>query len=81
MRRGLVVLAAAALLLGYSKFVWQTGFDQGADVSLCIIASAQRFGNLAHGLDKSDPACQRAKEGESNPLWILRRRTPIGDGK
>lgn len=60
--------------VGFAKAVWQSGFDQGADVSLCVIATFQNAKDDPIKLDMAEPACKRAKAYESNPLWLLRRR-------
>lgn len=69
-RKLLIGAALVAVLLGYTKLVWQSAFDQGSDVTLCVIASMENDGKLA----ASDDGCKRAKSYERNPLWILRRR-------
>jgi len=71
MRRALVATFAIFALLGYTKLIWQSGFDQGADVADCVIASLQNGGKL----DRSDEGCQRADAYKRNPLWVLRRRS------
>jgi hypothetical protein len=68
-----VVLISFAIigLLVYTKVVWQSGFDAGADTSLCVGASLL----LNDGKFKEDePACQRIEAYKSNPLWLFRRR-------
>ena len=60
--------------VGFAKAVWQSGFDQGADVSQCIIATFANADDDPIKLDMTEPACTRAKAYESNPLWLLRRR-------
>lgn len=62
--------AAVLALAGYTKLIWQSGFDQGSDVALCVVASFQNDGKLA----THQPACQKAGRYKSNPLWLLRRR-------
>lgn len=57
----------------YTKQVWQSGFDQGADVDSCVIVSIINDGKLA----KDEPPCIRAKKYETNPYWLLRRNGPI----
>lgn len=70
MRKIIYALAAIAAIGGWTKYVWQTGFDQGADVSGCVIASLENDGKFA----TDSGFCKSAKRGESNPLWLLRRR-------
>lgn len=71
MKRALIFMACLAALVGYTKVVWQSGFDDGADVSLCVGESLiNNDGKLA----SYHPACQRAKAYERHPLWLLRRR-------
>lgn len=68
-------VAGAMLTTAYTKIIWQSGFDQGADVDGCVVASFQAAGpGETVAMAKSDPACIRAKAYESNPLWLLRRR-------
>lgn len=74
MRRIYITAVAIGALLGFTKAIWQSGFDQGADVSLCVVASFQRYGEKAVRVDPDDSSCQRAKGYERNPLWLLRRR-------
>jgi len=59
----------------YTKIIWQSGFDAGADVSQCLIATFSKDGPAPKHADMADSGCQRAKAYESNPLWILRRRS------
>lgn len=63
------VVIGVALMIA-TKLVWQSGFDQGSDVTLCVIASMENDGKFA----ASDDGCKRAKAYERNPLWLLRRR-------
>jgi len=71
MKRLLIGLAATGVLLGYTRWVWMSGFDQGVAVSLCVMAAiVENDGKLAD----ENVACIDAKKGESNPLWLLRRR-------
>lgn len=70
----LVILLGMVMLLIYTKVIWQSGFDAGADTNGCVFASVVKYGDLSHGTDEADPACQRIKAYESSPLWVLRRR-------
>lgn len=74
LKRVLMVLLAAAALCIYTKAVWQSGYDAGADVNGCLIATFAKYGDLDHGADEDDPQCVRAGQYEHNPLWVLRRR-------
>lgn len=70
-------LAACLLTAGYTKLIWQSGFDQGADVSLCLVSTFQNGpdNDGVTRLKTHDPACQRTNHyTRTNPLWILRRR-------
>ena len=75
MKRSVLIAASGfafvAALVGYTKVIWQSGFDDGADVSLCVGESMINNGGK---LATYAPACQRAKAYESSPLWLLRRR-------
>lgn len=64
---GLILAVMAA------RVIWLSGFDQGADVAMCVDASFRNGGDVIT-LAKDDPACIRAKAYESNPLWAFRRR-------
>jgi len=70
MGRAFAIITFAAALLAYTKWVWQSGFDQGSAVALCVVSSLQNDGKLA----ADQPECQDAKRGERSPLWVLRRR-------
>lgn len=74
----MVIVAAVVVLLGYTKWVWQSAFDQGADVSMCIGASFAQSDGTTVTFAKSDPACIRAKAGERSPLWAVFRRRSGG---
>ncbi len=68
------IAIGAGCTVGFAKVVWQSGFDQGADVSQCIIATFANAKDNPIKLDMTEPACKRAKAYESSPLWLLRRR-------
>ncbi len=74
-RKILVAIFSLLALIGYTKLIWQSGFDQGADVSLCLVQSYIQYDG--EKVAANEPSCQRAKEYQSNPLWILRRRENI----
>lgn len=74
MKRWIIVLLCVAALSAYTKLIWQSGFDQGAAIALCTVASFQQGGDLIT-LAKDDPACRDANAYEANPLWVLRRRS------
>jgi hypothetical protein len=69
-RKAFLTVVAMVALVGYTKLIWQSGFDQGSDVTMCVIASIQNEGHLA----KDDVGCRGAEAYKSNPLWLLRRR-------
>lgn len=79
MKKALFGILFAIGAIGYTKIVWQSGFDQGADVSLCVVESmiASEDGQPI-GLAETE-SCDRAKAYESNPLWQLRRREGMSD--
>lgn len=70
MKRLAIGAVCAIALLGYTKLIWQSGFDQGTAVAICVVASFQNDGKLA----TNSPSCRDAKDYEDNPLWLLRRR-------
>lgn len=78
MKRAVMFLAVGLTLLSYTKWVWQSAFDQGADVSMCIGASFAQSDGTTVTFAKNDPACVRAKAGERNPLWVVFRRRSGG---
>lgn len=73
MKKALFGILFAIGVVGYTKLVWQSGFDQGADVSLCVVESMIASEGDVVSLTDSE-TCDRAKAYESNPLWQLRRR-------
>lgn len=75
-RIALITAASVAGLIGYTRVIWLSGFDQGGDVVMCMIASLQNDGKLA----TDDPGCKRAEAYKGNPLWMLRRRGEVRDG-
>lgn len=70
MRKALIVLGVIAALVGYTKLIWQSGFDAGGDAVGCVIASLQNDG----ALDRASLFCRGAEAYKRNPLWALRRR-------
>lgn len=76
MKKVLYGLGIALVLVIYTKVIWQSGFDQGADVSLCVVESMIASEGEVVSLADSE-TCKRAKAYESNPLWQLRRRGDI----
>lgn len=64
-----IAVLSICLLIGYTKIIWQYGFDTGVDVSLCVVASLQNNGTLA----ENDESCKSVKTDQKNPLWALRR--------
>lgn len=75
MRKIGLALAAVVALAAYSKVLWMRGFDTGADVSLCVVASMQNGGKL----DTSSTSCRRAHDREDDPDWMLLRRRGHGE--
>lgn len=63
----LALLAVAGSAVGM-QMAWQSGFYQGADVALCVVASVQNDGKFATG----DKACARAHVGEHSIFWRFR---------
>lgn len=76
-KAGLIAAAICTVAIGYTKLVWLSGFDQGSDVALCVVASVQNDGKLA----KDDDSCKRADEYRSNPLWLLRRNNHLAEDR
>lgn len=70
-----IVVILLALVI-YTKLIWQSGFDQGAAVSACVIESMLASEGEVVSLADSD-ACNDAKAYESNPLWNFRRSTDL----
>lgn len=70
MKKSLLAISAAMVLVAYTRVVWLSGFDQGVNVAFCVTASFQNGGKLA----ASHPACVDAKAYKHNPLWLMRRR-------
>lgn len=72
MKKLAIGLLIALALLGYTKIIWQSGFDAGADVMQCVIASFMKSDGKQ--VDEMDKGCQRTKHyKETNPLWYLGR--------
>lgn len=74
MTRFLICISALFALAGYTKLVWQSGFDDGADVAICVKASFTKELRYSVVTVAKDPACARAHAYERNPLWAFRRR-------
>ena len=75
MKKLIITLAALILLVAYTRVIWLSGFDQGAAVAMCTIASILNEGELA----EEEPSCVDVKSYESNPLWQFRRRGPASE--
>jgi hypothetical protein len=73
MRKAAAIAALQAIaLIFWTKVVWQSGFDQGSDVTPCVSAYFES-GKDPKTL-KTDGGCRRASVYRANPLWALRRR-------
>lgn len=76
MRRGVVIagllLASLAFDVWALRYVWLSGFDQGAAVAMCVSVSIEHHEGL---LAVKEQSCIDAENyRKTNPLWSLRRR-------
>lgn len=66
-----ITVLCVLALVGYTRLIWLSGFDQGADVALCVVDSYREH-NATQVADTN--ACHRASDYQDNILWQLRRR-------
>jgi hypothetical protein len=81
MRNIIIAAGIVAAILATALVSYRSGFNQGADVALCLVSTFQKE-RPSEGLDMTSPSCQSAKHGENNPLWIFRpRQQENSDGR
>ena len=74
MKKTLYLIGFTIVFGLYTRAVWLSGFDQGTDVSICVMLSLLSTGENEPVRLADAESCQRARDYESNPLWLLRRR-------
>ena len=72
----LQVLFFVLSMLWYTHVVWQSGFDDGADVALCAVTlfHDEKYGHGGETPALQTPACKGAEAYKHTPLWQFRTR-------